>query len=178
MAAAPPHPPASTGAPGPARSPRVAAGLSALVPGLGQLYLGERPTGFAVLAAAVGILGGVLVAMTGPAPLRSWTTVALLVFVYPFLWVPAVRDAWRRGRGGPSPLLAGEQAWYVLFMLATVGPMALPLLWRSPRFSVRARRWWTAAVVAVALLGVAFTLWVGPIVERKLRELLEAVQGT
>ena len=97
----------------------------------------------------------------------------MLAVVYPSLWLPAVRDAYRAARAEPSPLLAGEQAWYVIFMLATVGPMALPLLWQSPRFSLRAKRWWTAVVIAVALAGVAFTVWLGPIVQRYLSE----VQG-
>jgi TM2 domain-containing membrane protein YozV len=154
------------------RSPRVAAGLSALLPGLGQLYLGERATGVAVLAAAVGVLVGIALAIAGPAPLRSWATVAMLAVVYPFLWLPAVRDAYRRARGQPSPLLAGEQLWYVVLMLATVGPLALPLLWRSPRFSLRAKYLWTTAVVLVALAGIAFTVWLGPLLQRHLTEVL------
>ena len=158
-------------------SPRLAAALSAFLPGLGQLYLGERAKGLAVLAAALGVLAGVVLALGGPAALRSWATVAMLAVVYPFLWLPAVRDAYRAARGEPSPLLAGEQAWYVIFMLATVGPMALPLLWQSPRFSTRAKRWWTAAVVAVALAGVAFAVWLGPIVQRYLTEILDLASG-
>ena len=68
----------------------------------------------------------------------------------------------------------------MIFMLAIVGPMAVPLFWQSPRFTPGAKRWWTAAVVAVALAGVAFAVWLGPIVERYLatvRDLLESAQG-
>lgn len=163
------------------RSPRLAAGLSALLPGLGQLYLGDRPKGIAILAAAAGVLAGVALAVAGPAALRSWATVAMLAVVYPFLWLPAVRDAYRGARGEPSPLLAGEQLWYVILMLLTVGPMALPLLWRSPRFSRRAKHLWTAAVILIALGGIAFTVWLGPLLQRHLAEVLdqlEAVRGT
>lgn len=161
----------------PPRSPRLAAGLSALLPGLGQLYAGERATGIAALCASAGILGGIALAVAGPPALRSWTTVVLLAFVYPFLWLPAVRDAHRRARGAPSPLLAGEQVWYVVFMLATVGPLALPLLWYSPRFSRRLKLWLTAAVVALALVAVAFTVWVGPWLEAWVIELFRLLQG-
>ena len=52
-------------------SPRLAAALSALLPGLGQLYLGERAKGVAVLAAALGILAGTALALVGPTALRS-----------------------------------------------------------------------------------------------------------
>jgi len=158
-------------------SPRLAAALSALLPGLGQLYLGERAKGVAVLAAALGILAGIALALVGPAALRSWATVAMLAVVYPFLWLPAVRDAYRGARGQSSPLLAGEQVWYVIFMLAIVGPMAVPLLWQSPRFSPRAKRLWTAAVILIALVGVAFAVWLGPILQRYLTEILDLLDG-
>jgi hypothetical protein len=40
-------------------------------------------------------------------------------------------------------------------MLLLVGPLALPLLWQSPNFSLTARWLWTAVVIAAALLFVA-----------------------
>ena len=47
----------------------------------------------------------------------------------------------RQGEGGGQVLrsslaLAGDRAWYTVLMLLTVGPMALPLLWHSRRFSL------------------------------------------
>jgi TM2 domain-containing membrane protein YozV len=158
-------------------SPTTAALLSALLPGLGQLYLGRRAQGVAVVTAAVGVLGGVALALWGPAAFRSWASAVLLAGVYPFLWLPAMREAGRAARGEPSPLLAGDRVWYVLFLLVSVGPMAVPLLWQSPRFSRRAKGWLTAGVIVVSLAGVAFVLWAGPIIERRTTEVYDLLRG-
>lgn len=153
-------------------SPLGAAVLSAVLPGLGQLANGERAKGLAVLASSVGVIAGIAVAAVGPLAMRSWITVVMLVVMVPFVWVPAVVDAWRRAQGEASPLLEGERIWYVLLLLATVGPMSLPLLWQSPRFSRLVKILLTVAVIGIALAAIAFAVWVGPILERELGGLL------
>lgn len=51
----------------------------------------------------------------------------------------------------------GEKKWYdrsltfvVSFLI--VGPFALPLIWRNPHYSRKAKVWITVAVIAVTLL--------------------------
>lgn len=149
-------------------SPGTAAALSALLPGIGQLANGERAKGLAVLASSLGVIVGAWLSVQGPAFLRSWISFAMLVAIYPLIWFPAVVDARRSAQGRPSPLLEGQRIWYVLVMLAVVGPMAMPLLWQSERFPRWAKVLLSLAVIAIALGAIAFAVWVGPIIEREL----------
>ncbi len=148
--------------------PALVAALSAVLPGLGQLANGERSKGLGVLSSALGVLGGVGLALWGPEGFRSWVTVVLLAAVYPFVWLPAVLDAWRGARGEPSALLSGERIWYVLVLLATIGPMALPVLWQSPRFATWLKWLLSVVVVGIAVLAVVVALWLGPWIEAQL----------
>lgn len=55
--------------------------------------------------------------------------------------------------GAPRPSRWYHSVWFVLVMLFFVlGPLALPLLWSSPRFS-RAAKW------TLTLLLVVFLVW-------------------
>jgi hypothetical protein len=161
----------------PIRSPWIAAALSLLLPGLGQLYNGERPKGVALLCMTVGIAYGLIMSTLGPQAFRSLISAVLFAMISLFVWPPAVVDAYQRAAGKPSALLSGEKAWYVILMLLTVGPMALPLLWQSPRFSRGGKIGWTIAVILIVLLGIAALLFVGPAVERALQNFAPALQG-
>ena len=44
---------------------------------------------------------------------------------------------------------------YVILMLLTVGPFALPLLWQSVKFSKTAKILWTVTVILIAFLAIA-----------------------
>ena len=162
----------------PIRSPWIAAGLSLLLPGLGQLYNGERPKGIALLCMTLGVAYGLFMSVLGPPAFRSLFTAGLLAIAYLLVWPPAVVDAYRYAAGNPSPLLAGEKTWYVILMLLTVGPMALPLLWQSPRFSRGGKIGWTVAVILIVLLGIAILFVIGPAVERALQHLHPLLQGS
>ena len=142
--------------------------LSLLVPGLGQLYNGERAKGIAVLCMTIGIVVGVTMATTGPAQARSSITVVMLGLIYVFVWIPAVIDAYQRASGQTQSLLSGTKTWYVILMLLSIGPMALPLLWQSPRFSRPAKIIWTVIVILLALLAVVCVVLVGPTMQRLL----------
>jgi TM2 domain-containing membrane protein YozV len=144
------------------RQPLIAAALSWLLPGIGQLYNGERVKGWAILCMSAGTLGGMALAWGGPAALRSPVSVAFLGLIYVAVWLPAVIDAFQCAAGRRQTLLSGERAWYVIGMLLTVGPMALPFLWQSPRFSRRAKTGWTIAVILFAAGGILLILLIGP----------------
>jgi hypothetical protein len=152
------------------RPPILAAAMSLLLPGLGQLVNGDRPKGLTVLCMAVATAGGAGVAALGPEALRSWLTLLLLTITYLFILVPSVLDAYQEAAGAPAQLLSGRRAWYVILMLLTIGPMSLPLLWQSPVFSRRGKIVWTIVVVLIALLFILSLVLTGPALERLLQD--------
>ncbi len=148
----------------------IAAGLSCLLPGLGQLHNKEIAKGVALLCTAAGLLGGLLWSIIGPETSRSWLSALLLAALIPLVWLPAILDAHQRARGLPATFLSDTRRWYVVMMLLSVGPMAVPLLWQSPGFSRAAKVSWTIVVLSIALAAVALLLAAGPEMERWLKE--------
>ena len=149
------------------RSPYIAAGLSLIAPGAGQIYSGDRPKGVALLCITAGLWASAILTMAGAAAAGSVLTMLLLVVVYLFVLIPAVLDAYRAGEG-QTAVITGEKLWYVVMMLLAVGPLALPLLWQSGRFSRATKLAWTVAVIIIALLAIYALVVIGPIVERLL----------
>jgi TM2 domain-containing membrane protein YozV len=145
--------------------------LSLVLPGLGQLYLGEYARGAATLIMSVSVWGAAAFMLWGGA--SGFAIVVSLGFVYFLVLVPAVREAWRRAGGqneGPSP---GESRSYVLTMLACLGPVALPLLWQNPRFGRPAKVAWTMLVTAVLAGGLWALAKIGPVLDQTIRQLQE-----
>ena len=145
------------------RSPVIATVLSLVVPGLGQLYNGERAKGLAMVCMTLGI--GLSAALS-----RSMISWILLGAVYLVVLVPAAQDASRVAKG-LAPSLTGERPWYVIWMLLVVGPFAFPLLWQSRRFSQRTKLILTIVVIIVALLGILVIGAMGPLLEGTLQRL-------
>ncbi len=146
-------------------SPAVAAALSFLIPGLGQIYRGQRAQGFAIVCVAAGVAAGALASLFGPASIQSPFTAATLAIVYACVWLPAVLDAARSNAKDGGQLIAGRSRAYVVLMLVTAGPMALPLLWQSPAFSRGAKIFWTVGVVLLAFIAIWSVMVVGPLVD-------------
>ncbi len=120
--------------------------LSLLLPGLGQLYNGDRAKGIAMLCMTLGI--GISVAISH----SLWSSI-LMGVLYVAVLIPAVQDAYHIACGN-APSFAGERMWYVVWMLLCVGPFALPLLWQSRRFSTRGKIAWTVGVILIALVSI------------------------
>ncbi len=144
------------------RSPVVALVLSAVAPGTGQLYNGERAKGLAMLAMTVGIAVSCVA-------FRSPATLVFMGLTYLAVLIPAALDAYRVASGGASRF-SGGAPWYVIGMLLAVGPFALPLLWTSPRFSRTAKIVWTLVVILVALVCIVTIAAVGPVIDQLLRQ--------
>ena len=144
------------------RTPFVATVLSALLPGLGQLYNGERVKGIAMLCMVAGI--GISLAL-----FRSAVTAVLLGIIYVVVLIPAARDAYRVA-SGQSGTFTGDRTWYVVWMLLMVGPFALPLLWQSARFSRGAKLGWTIAVILIAVIGILAAGAAGHVLEDLLQQ--------
>jgi len=154
-------------------SPGVAALLSLILPGLGQLSKGERAKGLAILCIALGLVAGILLSTVGPDAFRSQLTPIALGALSPFIWIPAVIDASQRASDSSVTLLSGGKVWYVILMLLAVGPMALPMLWQSPRFSRSVKLFWTVGVILLAVLAIFSLVVIGPALEA----LLDQVQA-
>ncbi len=150
--------------------------LSAVLPGTGQWANGERVKAIALWCMVAGVAISVWLALAGPAQIRSTVSAGLLALIYLFVLVRAVADARDVAAGrAHNSLLSGQRSWYVVFMLLTVGPSALPFLWRSPAFTRSAKWGWTAMVLATTAISLWFVLLVGPWIERTLM-LVRAMQ--
>lgn len=142
------------------RSPWLAGLLSAAAPGLGQLYNGERAKGWSMLCITAGLF------VTG-AVSHSGMTLFLLGPVYLFVLIPAVVDAYHTALGRATGFSC-DAPWYVITMLLTVVPLALPLLWQNQRFSWGSKIGWTVAVVLMTVACIALLRIVGPALEQLL----------
>ncbi|MBU9889475.1 MAG: hypothetical protein KTQ49_06375 [Candidatus Omnitrophica bacterium] len=131
------------------KNPYRACFYSVLLPGLGQIYLGETAKGFTLLCMDAGILISVWFA-------HSWILWILMGLVYGAVLVPAAADAYQTAAGMPR-IFTGDSVPYVVVMLFMVGPFGIPLLWQSPRFSKRAKVVWTVLVVLLAFVAIALT---------------------
>ncbi len=152
------------------RSPALAAALSLVLPGAGQWHVGNPPTAIALLCATIGVWLGIAISLWGPSAFRSFLTTIVLSAVYPFICIPAAIDAHQACAGSASPLLSRHNRGYVIFMLLTVGPLSLPMLWQNPRFSRTAKIIWTAFIIAVFVFGVLLAVFFLPWLERIFRD--------
>jgi hypothetical protein len=171
------------------KSPRLALLYTLLLPGAGQLYLGERAKGWTLLSIAVGVAVSLIVSHTATA---CW----LMGGIYLAVMAPAAWDVFQtasgrsRTFGVPIPINFREseigavqfaihdkkvKTWtadtvpYVIVMLLAVGPFAVPLLWQSAKFSKTAKILWTVAIILIALLAIAFMTFSAPFLEQLMR---------
>lgn len=121
--------------------------LSAVLPGLGQIYNHEREKGWAILACCA-VLGFATYWLSG---FNAFTAALALLL----LWLSAIIDAYKVAKSSGQTAEFYYAKSYVVAMLLLVGPLALPLLLRSPNFSSTARWVWTVLVVGAALSFIA-----------------------
>lgn len=131
------------------KNPYFALIYSVFIPGLGQLYLGERAKGWTLVCMDMGIAVSLIVSHT----IIAWF---LMGGIYLAVMIPAALDAFRTASGRPKNW-TGDTVPYVIIMLLMMGPFAIPLLWQSRRFSTRAKVLWTVAVILVALAAIIAT---------------------
>jgi TM2 domain-containing membrane protein YozV len=118
--------------------------FSLVVPGLGQLYNAEPAKGL--------IIAGVCFTLAlGTYWLSGLTRISLALALL-IIWISATLDAYKTAKSFGQPLEWYYRVPYVVTMLLLVGPLALPLLWRSPYFSLLARWVWTTVVIGAVLL--------------------------
>ena len=125
------------------KNPYRASLYSVLIPGLGQLYLGERAKGWTFLCMTAGAAVSLIVSHTRIA----WFLMGL---IYLGIMIPAATDAFQTASGRPRTF-TGDTIPYVIAMLLVIGPFAIPLLWQSGRFSTFAKVLCTAVVLLIAI---------------------------
>jgi TM2 domain-containing membrane protein YozV len=125
------------------KKPLVALILS-ILPGLGQIYNGEVAKGLV-------IAGSCLLLALGAWWLPGSTGLSFILALA-VVWISVIVDAYKTAKVFGKPLDWYHRVPYVVAMLLLVGPLALPLLWRSPYFSRFARWTWTFVVVGGLLL--------------------------
>ena len=143
----------------PSRSPVLAYLLSLAVPGLGQLYCGDRPKGWSLLVMALGI--GLIAWWSR----SSHMTLIMMGIVYLLVAFQTAGDAARLAQGRASTS-GTETTWYVIGMLFLAGPFAFPLLWQHQKFSRTAKILWTIAVTLIAVLGLVLLSALGPMLDQ------------
>lgn len=143
------------------KDPRLALFYSIFFPGLGQVYLGERAKGWTLLCMTAGVWISLII---------SHTMIAcfFMGIIYLAVMIPAVLDVFQMASGQPRTF-SSDTPPYVILMLLLVGPFAIPLLWRSPRFSKRAKILWTLAVILIAFLAIAVTTFVASFLDQLLK---------
>ena len=128
-------------------NPFLALILSAVLPGLGQIYNNERKKGWVILICCVVLA----IATYWLGDFNAITTALALLL----LWSSAIIDAYKVAKSAGQAAEFYYAKAYVVAMLLLVGPLALPLLWQSPNFSITARWAWTMIVTAAALMFIA-----------------------
>jgi TM2 domain-containing membrane protein YozV len=150
------------------KNPCIAFFLSLLIPGLGQTYNGEKTKGL-IIAGAYVLLGSVGLVLSG---LNRVTMLLALLLV----WCSAILDAYKTAQAFGQPQDWYFRRAYVVAMLLLVGPLALPLLWRSPYFSRVARWGWTGVVTLAVLFFLTMPYLLARLVRRmpEFRQVLSA----
>ena len=128
-------------------NPFLALILSAILPGLGQIYNHERKKGWVILTCSAVLA----IATYWLGDFNAITTA--LAFL--LLWSSAIIDAYKVAKSAGQAAEFYYARAYVVAMLLLVGPLALPLLWQSPNFSNPARWVWTVIVTGAALMFIA-----------------------
>jgi len=128
-------------------NPFLAVILSAILPGLGQIYNQEQKKGWVIIGCCL-VLSLAVYWFSG----LNAVTFALALLL---IWISAIVDAYKVAKSAGQAAEFYYAKSYVVAMLLLVGPLALPLLWQSPNFSSGARWVWTVIVVGAALLFIA-----------------------
>ncbi len=129
----------------PKKNPWIAFLLTLVFPGLGHFYVGSRFAALAYGAMTVGLGYSYFSA-------KSFLARIAVLFIVPFLVVPAARDAMAVAQGKKKPVTGEESRVYVVWMLCCVGPFAIPLLWQNKKFSVPVKIVWTVVVISIVVL--------------------------
>ena len=144
------------------KNPILALFYSVVVPGLGQLYLGERAKGWTLLCMDAGVVVSLIISHT-------WFACFLMGGIYLAVMIPAASDAFRTASGRPRTF-AADTVPYVIVMLLMVGPFAIPLLWQSTKFSKTAKIAWTVGIILLAFLAIVGVTFAASFLEQLMKQ--------
>lgn len=148
--------------------------LSILLPGLGQLYLNEKPKGISILCITVGAPMATAVTTWvmdhSFSKFFSWGTLFILGFIYFLVMIPAATEAFQAA-SGKARIFNGDSIPYVLVMLFIfAGPFAVPLLWQSSKFSRSAKVICTILVTVVVLVAILILILFRPMFDEIMKQ--------
>lgn len=138
--------------------------LLSLLPGASHLYLRRPKKALGLLFITAGILATFVFS-------RSYTARAISCFIYVFTFFPSAFEAYNISREGHPVVFDINSPWYIILLLLMTGFSAVPLLWQSNRFSLKAKIMWTAIVTILAALFFSALIVFGDLIEEKLSAL-------
>lgn len=136
------------------KNPWAAFFLTLLFPGLGHLYVENRLSALAYALIAIGLWFSYF-------STPSFLTRVAILLIFPFVVIPAARDAVAVAQGRKKVVTGEESRVYVVWMLCCAGPFALPLLWQNKKFSTATKVVWTLVVVSIAAVFLIFAASIG-----------------
>lgn len=156
------------------KNPWVASLLSVLLPGLGQLYLNEKPKGISILCITLGapVSMALMTLLTDHslAKFFSGGTLLFLGLIYLFLMIPSATEAFQSA-SGKARTFKGDSVPYILVMLFIfAGPFAIPLLWQSGKFPKGIKIGLTILVILIALIAILFLFIFAPFINQFLKQ--------
>ncbi len=126
------------------KNPSAAVLLSLVLPGSGQIYVGERSKAVVIFFMDLGVISSSLLS-------SSLIAKIFIGLIYFFIIVHASIDAYKSARGNIKPL-GSESRAYVIFMLFALGPFALPLLWKNKSLFLTGKVVLTILVIIIVVL--------------------------
>ena len=147
------------------KNPWVAFLLTLIFPGLGHFYVGNR---FAALAYGAMTLGLGYSYFSA----KSFLAQLAVLFIIPFVVIPAARDAVAVARGKKKLVNGEESRVYVFWMLCCVGPFAMPLLWQNKKLSITVKVVLSIIVISIAVI----FLWAIAVLGKSYDQLVQTIQ--
>jgi len=135
-----------------------------LIPGLSQIYVGERKKGLMLLVIDAGIFITIIFS-------KSYLMRLLMSGIFIVTFLPAAIESYQIAKYGEKKLDTNSR-WYVTILLLCTGFTALPLLWNSDKFTKKAKVAWTSAVPLLAFLFFGFLIKYWNLLEDSLKRTL------
>jgi len=138
--------------------------IFSLLPGLSQIYLGDKKKGFFLLLIDAGIIFTLITS-------KSYLMRILMAGIFLVTFLPSAVESYQIAKYGERKIDTSSR-WYVTILLLCTGFTALPLLWSSEKFSKKAKINWTVAVPILAFLFFSFLIKYWDMLENGVKKII------